>query len=119
MKYIKRFFIILLSVIFLFIIGVTTYIHFEKENKEEYLISILEEKTNTKKDSYKISSSSYTYMGYYYAVKFNDEPNVQYEFFVKTTPDDEYDVVYYTYDLKEEAPGPKRDSLFTEKINEF
>lgn len=115
----SRRFIYLIVIIFLVIIGSFTYIHFEKERREAFLISQLEEKVTLTKDLYNISSSSYTYMGYHYAISFTDEPNVQYDFFVKSISHDQHSIVYYGYDSEEEAPGPKRDLLFKEKINGF
>lgn len=112
----KKIFISIIVVFILIISFFTIYIHYEKERKQQFLTSTLAEKSDVKRETYDITSSSYTYFGYVYELEFKDEPNIEYAFYVKDTKSDSYSVLYYSY-KNNSNNNPKRDNLFKNTIN--
>ncbi|WP_070328144.1 hypothetical protein [Exiguobacterium aurantiacum] len=94
----------------LLILGGVLFLLHEVYQRETFLNETLHDHFSIEKNAYDVEFSINQF-GYLYRLKFEDEKRVEYEFFVKTNPDNEYVVTYYGHNSK--GDSPLREDEFT------
>lgn len=104
----NKFFIVMLV---LFLLALSTYLFFlnEQTTRERELQKFIKSEFSISKNEYK-TDSSFNQFGFMYTLVFKDEPQVEYEFFVKKNKKDKYVISYYGHNS--EKSSPLKETLF-------
>lgn len=101
----KKYIILLLCISILL-----SWFFYEQNNRREVLHTVIKEEFSLDKNSYE-TSLSITQFGYLYTLVFEDEPQIEYEFFVKKNNQNQYVVTYYGHNA--DGTSPLKENKFT------